>query len=72
MLCLSAYRMMFVNILIAMCMLVGIVVCLFSVSYVLCPVRFLGECGACGEGPYLLLWSLLVSYVNCGDDGQVV
>ena len=34
----------------------------------LCPVSFL----VVGECPSVLLLSVVVSYVNCGDDGQVV
>ena len=31
----------------------------------LCPVSFL----AVGEGPAVLLYSVVMSYVNCGGDG---
>ena len=34
----------------------------------LCPVRFL----VVGENPSSLLQSVVMSYVNCGDDGQLV
>ena len=45
MLCLFAISMMFVNILLAVCMLVGMVVCAKAIA------------------------SVVMSYVNCGDDG---
>ena len=34
----------------------------------LCPVSFL----VVGESPSVLLWSVVMSYVNCADDEQVV
>ena len=34
----------------------------------LCPVSFL----LVGESPSVLLYSVVMSYVNCGDDEQVV
>ena len=34
----------------------------------LCPVSFL----VVGESPSVLLYAVVMSYVNCGDDGQVV
>ena len=34
----------------------------------LCPVSFL----VVSESPSILLLSVIMSYVNCGDDGQVV
>ena len=48
MLCLSAISMMFVKIILAVCMLVGMVVCVFRE---LCPVIFL----VVGESPSILL-----------------
>ena len=34
----------------------------------LCPVSFL----VVGESPSVSLWSVVMSYVNCGDNGYVV
>ena len=52
--------MMFMKIMLAVCILVGMVV-----IRELCPVSFL----VVGECPSVLLWYVVMSYVNCGDDG---
>ena len=61
MLCLSAISMMFVKIMLAVCILVGMVV---RAKAELCPVSFL----VVGETPSVLLYSVVMSYVDCGDD----
>ena len=50
------------KILLAVCMLVGIVVCVFGK---LCKIGFLVVC-KCWS---VLLQSIVMSYVDCGDDG---
>ena len=67
MLCLSAISMMFVKMMLAVCILVGMVVLAKadSVFRELCPVSFL----VVGECPSFLLDSVVMSYLNCGDDG---
>ena len=66
-LCLSAISMMFVKIMLAVCMLVGMVVGAKRtlVFRELCPVSFL----VVGESPSVLLQSVFMSYVNCGNYG---
>ena len=68
MLCLSDISMMFVKIMLAMCMYIGGYGGLGESGLVfreLYPVSFL----VVGECPFILLLSVIMSYVNCCDDG---
>ena len=68
MLCLSAISMMSVKMMLEVCMLVGMVACAKADSCVfreLCQVSFL----IVGESPWVLLYSVVMSYVNCGSGG---
>ena len=67
-LCLPAISLMFVKIMLAVCILVGMVVWAISglcVFCELCPVSFL----VVSECPSILLQSVVMSYVDCRDDG---
>ena len=64
MFCLSAISMMFVKILLAVCMF-GLSESGLCVFCKLCPVCFL----VVGKGPSVLLLSVVMSYVNCGNYG---
>ena len=69
MLCVSAIRMIFVKILLAVCMVVGNAVRVKAdVLGKLCPILFFVVC-KCSS---VLLQSIVMSFVYCGDDGQVV
>ena len=63
-----ALLMVFVKIMLAVCMLEGYGglnesgLCVFCE---LCPVSFL----VVGESPSVLLWFVVISYVNCGNYG---